>query len=86
MHGEAAVGHNPFPPGGLAAGHACTLPCAGCDAAVASARGHGGGHDLERSPSDGCWVVRIGFAEKLRSDDACLACSYFRNKTELLSG
>jgi hypothetical protein len=31
-------------------------------------------------------VVRIGFAEKLRSDDPCLACSYFRNKTELLAG
>jgi hypothetical protein len=49
-------------------------------------RCHTGGHDLERSASDGCWVVRIGFAEKLRSDDPCLACSYFRNKTELLAG
>ena len=65
---------------------ACALPCVGCDAAIASARCDHGGHDLERSQSDGCWVVRIGFAEKLRSDDPCLACSYFRNKTELLAG
>ncbi|MDO8605489.1 MAG: hypothetical protein Q7R40_03030 [Phaeospirillum sp.] len=64
----------------------CTLPCAGCDAAVASVRCGSGGHDLERSPADGCWVVRIGFAEKLRSDDPCLACSYFRNKADLLAG
>ncbi|OAN52255.1 hypothetical protein A6A04_00750 [Paramagnetospirillum marisnigri] len=65
---------------------ACALPCDGCDEAIAAARSHGRGHDLHQSQSDGCWVVRIGFAEKLRSDSPCLACSYFRNKTELLTG
>jgi hypothetical protein len=64
----------------------CTLPCAGCDDAIAAKRHDTCGHDIEKSPSDGCWVVRIGFAEKLRSDNPCLACSYFRNKTDLLAG
>ena len=64
---------------------ACSLPCTGCDAAIAARRGAGGGHAVEHSPSDGCWVVRIGFAEKLRSDNPCLACSYFRNKTDFLA-
>jgi len=67
-------------------GAAVSLPCAGCDAAVAARCGSGGAHAVERSQSDGCWVVRIGFSEKLRSDNPCLACAYFRNKTELLVG
>ncbi len=86
MQRETAGTFVPPPRDHLSVTEACSLPCAGCDAAVASARCRNGGHDLERSQSDGCWVVRIGFAEKLRSDDACLACSYFRNKTDLLAG
>jgi hypothetical protein len=70
----------------LPQGETCDLPCAGCDLAIAEARCGTGGHDLMRSEVDGCWVVKIGFAEKLRSDDPCLACSYFRNKTQLLAG
>lgn len=62
------------------------LPCSGCTEAVDSVRCRSGGHDLTRSGEDGCWVVRIGFSEKLRSDDPCLACSYFRNRTQLLAG
>ncbi|RAU21735.1 hypothetical protein CU669_12250 [Paramagnetospirillum kuznetsovii] len=65
---------------------ACAMPCDGCDEAIAAACSQSRGHDLHLSPTDGCWVVRIGFAEKLRSDSPCLACSYFRNKTELLAG
>lgn len=86
MQRETALSHIPpsCPP--LAVAKRGSLPCAGCDAAIASARCHAGGHDIEHSQTDGCWVVRIGFAEKLRSDDPCLACSYFRNKTELLAG
>ncbi len=64
----------------------CSMPCDGCDEAIAAARSHSRGHDLEHSESDSCWVVRINFTEKLRSDTPCLACSYFRNKTELLAG
>lgn len=86
MQRETALAHIPPACDRHAVSEACLLPCAGCDAAIASVRCHTGGHDLERSASDGCWVVRIGFAEKLRSDDPCLACSYFRNKTELLAG
>ena len=86
MQRETALTALPAPRDHLAVEGACSLPCAGCDAAIASARCHSGGHDLERSDADGCWVVKIGFAEKLRSDDPCLACSYFRNKTELLAG
>lgn len=63
----------------------CELPCAGCAEAIAD-RCRIDGHDLSRSASDGCWVVSIGSAEKLRSDDPCLACSYFRNKADLLAG
>lgn len=62
------------------------MPCEGCDAAIDAARSQSRGHDLQHSQVDGCWVVRIGFAEKLRSDSPCLACSYFRHKTELLAG
>ncbi|CAA7615728.1 conserved hypothetical protein [Candidatus Terasakiella magnetica] len=69
-----------------AACHVSPLPCPGCDDAINAARCHSGGHDLCRAVNDGCWVVRIGFAEKLRSDDPCLACSYFRNKTQALAG
>ena len=65
---------------------ACELPCAGCCEAIASVRGDSVGLDLSRSESDGCWVVKIGFSEKLRSDDPCLACSYFRNRAQLLAG
>ena len=64
----------------------CDLPCAGCCEAVNSVRHNSVGNDLHQSDSDGCWVVRIGHAEKLRSDDACLACSYFRNRAQLLAG
>ena len=85
MQSEAAGRHTPSC-NHLPAGSICSLPCAGCDAAIASVRCHSGGHDLEHSQTDGCWVVRIGFAEKLRSDDPCLACSYFRNKAEQLAG
>ncbi len=86
MQRETAVAH--LPPSCASTAHpgACAMPCIGCDAAVAAARCSSRGHDLERSEADGCWVVRIGFAEKLRSDSPCLACSYFRNKTELLAG
>lgn len=62
------------------------LPCAGCPEAVASVRRGARGSELARSDEDGCWVVRIGQAEKLRSDDACLACSFFRNRVSLLAG
>ncbi|KIL99132.1 hypothetical protein CCC_03350 [Paramagnetospirillum magnetotacticum MS-1] len=65
-------------------GHA--LPCAGCPEAVASVSRIGRGNDLMRSDHDGCWVVRIDHSEKLRSDDPCLACSFFRNRAQLLAG
>ena len=60
------------------------LPCPGCDAAVAAIRQGGAGHDVARSDDDGCWVVRMGHAEKLRSDNPCLACAYLRNRSRLL--
>ena len=63
----------------------CDLPCAGCCEAVESLRGHAGDYNLHQSAEDGCWVVRVGQAEKLRSDDACLACSYFRNRAQLMA-
>lgn len=63
-----------------------SLPCSGCDAAVDSMRRGNGGHDLALSDVDGCWVVRIGFSEKLRADDPCLACRFFRNRAELMAG
>jgi hypothetical protein len=62
------------------------LPCAGCPEAVASVTRASHGNDLSRSDHDGCWVVRIGHSEKLRSDDPCLACSFFRNRTQMLAG
>ncbi|BAE49540.1 hypothetical protein amb0736 [Paramagnetospirillum magneticum AMB-1] len=62
------------------------LPCAGCPEAVASVSRASLGNGLSRSDQDGCWVVRIGHSEKLRSDDACLACSFFRNRAQLLAG
>ena len=77
MQRETALAHD---------ASSCTLPCVGCDAAIAAMSSDTGGHDIERSLIDGCWVVRIGFAEKLRSDSPCLACSYFRNKADLLAG
>ncbi|WP_237051439.1 hypothetical protein [Magnetospirillum sp. ME-1] len=64
----------------------CGLPCAGCPEAVASVSRGAHGNDLSRSDHDNCWVVRIGHAEKLRSDDPCLACSFFRNRAQLLAG
>lgn len=70
------------------AGEHCAggLPCAGCPEAVASVSRVSHGSDLSRSDADGCWVVRIGHSEKLRSDDPCLACSFFRNRAPLLAG
>jgi len=62
------------------------LPCAGCPEAVASVSRAAHGSDLHRSEHDGCWVVRIGHSEKLRSDDPCLACSFFRNRVQMLAG
>jgi len=68
-------------------GHCASgLPCAGCPEAVASVSRVSLGSDLSRSEADGCWVVRIGHSEKLRSDDPCLACSFFRNRAPLLAG
>ncbi|WP_156428811.1 hypothetical protein [Magnetospirillum sp. XM-1] len=64
----------------------CALPCAGCPEAVASVSRRAQGNDLSHSQHDNCWVVRIGHAEKLRSDDPCLACSFFRNRAQLLAG
>jgi hypothetical protein len=62
------------------------LPCVGCPEAVASVSRVGRGNNLSRSDHDGCWVVRIDHSEKLRSDDPCLACSFFRNRAQLLAG
>ncbi len=62
------------------------LPCAGCPEAVASVTRVAQGNGLSLSDQDKCWVVRIGHLEKLRSDDPCLACSYFRNRAQLLAG
>lgn len=59
------------------------MPCEGCDALVAAIRAQSDGHDLIRSTEDGCWVVRMGFSEKLRSDSACLACTYLRTRSQL---
>ncbi len=67
-------------------GSAGGLPCAGCPEAVASVSRGAHGSDLSRSDADGCWVVRLGHSEKLRSDDPCLACSFFRNRAPLLAG
>lgn len=86
MQGEDLSGRND---GGLAcAGHggASGLPCAGCPEAVASVSRGAHGSDLSHSDHDNCWVVRIGHLEKLRSDDPCLACSFFRNRAQLLAG
>lgn len=74
---------------GFARGHCAgggALPCAGCPEAVASVSRGSQGNDLSHSRHDNCWVVRIGHAEKLRSDDPCLACSFFRNRAQLLAG
>jgi hypothetical protein len=64
----------------------CGLPCAGCPEAVASVSRIARGSELSRSDDDGCWVVRLGQKERLRSDDACLACSFFRNRAPLQAG
>jgi hypothetical protein len=58
------------------------LPCSGCAVAVASMRHADGGLSISQSQRDGCFVVRMGGAEKLRSDDPCLACTYFRNRAD----
>ncbi len=62
------------------------LPCAGCPEAVDRVTRVAQGNGLSLSDHDNCWVVRIGHMEKLRSDDPCLACSYFRNRAQLLAG
>lgn len=67
-------------------GDHCALPCAGCPEAVASVSRRTGGASLRREEWDGCWVVRIGQVERLRADDPCLACAYFRGRVRLQAG
>lgn len=67
-------------------GDRCVLPCAGCPEAVASVSRRADGASLRREEWDGCWVVRIGQVERLRADDPCLACSYFRARVRLQAG
>ena len=86
MQGEDVSGRNDGGSHCASHGVAGGLPCAGCPEAVASVSRGVHGSDLSRSDADGCWVVRLGHSEKLRSDDPCLACSFFRNRATLLAG